>query len=605
MPISNSAPGNQTSARRTFAFDFPHRLTRLLDWASAGHGRACAFLVIVALVAFLPGLASVPPIDRDEARFAQATKQMLESGNYVDIRFHDVARHKKPVGIHWLQAASVTLGETLTGPDARYSIAFYRLPSLLAAIGVVLLTYWTSLVFMTRRGAVLAALLIGSCVLLGVEARLAKTDAVLLFTIVAAFGALARAYMRPREQQVGDWGLAAIFWTAMAAGILVKGPMTPLFVGLTVVVLAVLERSGRFLKPLRPLPGVIWCLLLVLPWFVAIYYVTNGAFYQHAVGVDMLGKVTEGQEGHWGPPGTYLLAVWGTYWPSIVMAVLAVPFVWRARREKSVRFLLSWLLPSWIAFELAATKLPHYVLPVYPALALLTALAVERGALAKAGSRLAGFVWFWPGLAAVLGIVFAGIYIWLGSAYSLLACLLLLLAVVLLVIAARAYGRIGPESALLTAICGALVLYVTVYQLMLPNMRPVWVSNRLAEIAAESGCPAGNIVSVPYQEPSLVFLVGTDIHYEDPVKAAERLKAGGCRLAFIGEPLAELFALRAKQIGLKYETVTEVRGFTINGGRPVTIMVYRPLLGEAVSTEGTGAAPQDSTQPVFAPETAQ
>ena len=68
-----------------------------------------AALAALCLALFLPGFFTLPPTDRDEARFAQATRQMLESGDFVDIRFQDEARHKKPVGIHWMQSATVAL----------------------------------------------------------------------------------------------------------------------------------------------------------------------------------------------------------------------------------------------------------------------------------------------------------------------------------------------------------------------------------------------------------------------------------------------------------------------------------------------------------------
>ena len=165
----------------------------------ASHRRAAALLIVFSLIAFLPGFFQIPPVDRDEARFAQATKQMLESGEYVDIRFQDEVRYKKPVGIYWLQAAAVKAGEALGIPHARTTIWLYRLPSLLGAIGAVLLTYWTALAFVARRTALLAALMMASSILLGVEARLAKTDAMLLFTSVAAMGAMARIYLMSRR----------------------------------------------------------------------------------------------------------------------------------------------------------------------------------------------------------------------------------------------------------------------------------------------------------------------------------------------------------------------------------------------------------------------
>lgn len=567
-----TAPASTT--RRPLALELAHRLSRGFDAAAGSHVRACALLLIVALVAFLPGLGSISPIDRDEARFAQASKQMLESGNYVDIRFKEDVRYKKPVGIHWLQVASVSVGEALVGPSARTTIAFYRIPSLLGAIGAVLLTYWTALAFVGRRGALLAGLMMAGCVLLGIEARLAKTDAVLLFTVLASMGVLARSWMAAPDMKRLSFGLSAIFWTGLACGILIKGPMAPLFVGLPIVVLAIMERSGRIFTRLRPLPGILWCLLLVLPWFVAIYYVTNGQFYKLAVGVDMLGKVTEGQEGHWAPPGTYLLAIWGTFWPSIVLAVMALPFAWRMRRERAVRFLLAWIVPTWIVFEITATKLPHYVLPLYPALAILTALAFERGSL-SAGRRLAPLVWLWPVMGTLLvgALVFG--FVMLGQGLALLAWPFMALALVLLVFAARVLPEAGPQPAFLIAVAGALALYIGVFQGLMPQLRGVWISERLAAIARDSGCPADRIATVPYQEPSLAFLAGTNIRFTGPDGAADLMKEGGCALAFIGKPMLPFFEARSKAISVEPKLLERVDGFAYNGGRMQEISVFR------------------------------
>ena len=115
-------------------------LSAVLDYAVASHRRAAAVLVAFALIAFLPGFFQIPPVDRDEARFAQATKQMLETGEYVDIRFQQETRYKKPIGIYWLQAAVVKTAEAVGVPRARTTIWLYRVPSLLGATGAVLPT---------------------------------------------------------------------------------------------------------------------------------------------------------------------------------------------------------------------------------------------------------------------------------------------------------------------------------------------------------------------------------------------------------------------------------------------------------------------------------
>src|SRR6202007_1256317 len=113
---------------------------------------------------------------------------------FFSIRFQDEVRYKKPVGIYWMQAAAVKTASALGLPKAQLRIWVYRIPSLIGAVGAVLLTYWAALAFVTRRGAVLAALLMCGSVLLSAEARLAKTDAMLLLTVVAAMGALAARY---------------------------------------------------------------------------------------------------------------------------------------------------------------------------------------------------------------------------------------------------------------------------------------------------------------------------------------------------------------------------------------------------------------------------
>jgi hypothetical protein len=98
-------------------------IAALMGYAMSSHLRALAVLAVISLASFLPGFFQIPPVDRDEARFAQATKQMIETGDYVDIRFQDEARYKKPVGIYWLQAAVVQTAEALGVPQARTRIA--------------------------------------------------------------------------------------------------------------------------------------------------------------------------------------------------------------------------------------------------------------------------------------------------------------------------------------------------------------------------------------------------------------------------------------------------------------------------------------------------
>src|SRR3954464_15437499 len=333
-------------------------LVRVLDFVAPSHARAVAFLFVCGLLFFLPGFFNIPPVDRDETRFAQATKQMVETGDYVDIRFQDDVRYKKPVGIYWLQSAAVQTATKLGVPRAQVRIWIYRIPSLIGAIGAVLMTYWTALGFVTRRGAALAALMMCSSVLLGAEARLAKTDAMLLLTVVAAMGAMARIYLswqRGEESEKPSWTAPAVFWTALAGGILLKGPLILMFVGLTIVALAILDRSAAWLWRMRPVWGLMWTLVLVLPWFVAIFWRSGDAFFANSLGGDMLSKLAA-QESHGAPPGLYLVLFWVTFWPGAALAGMAAPAVWRARREPGAQYLLAWLGACRVVFAPGAAQ---------------------------------------------------------------------------------------------------------------------------------------------------------------------------------------------------------------------------------------------------------
>jgi 4-amino-4-deoxy-L-arabinose transferase-like glycosyltransferase len=373
MSTTSSAASQSAWAVKGFA--------ALFDYATTSNRRATAALIVVALLAFLPGFFQIPPVDRDEAYFAQATKQMIETGDYVDIRYQDDVRYRKPVGIYWLQAAVVNTASALGVPNALGKIWLYRVPSLIGAVGAVLGTYWCALAFVSRRGAVLAALMMSVTGILGIEARLAKTDAMLLFTVVMAMAVLARAYLAGRRDNVEQpgFGLLAIFWTAIAVSILIKGPLILMVVGLAALTLSVLDRSARWLLALRPVPGLLWLLLIVLPWFIAIYMRVGSEFLVASVGEDMLAKVGNSQEAHGAPPGLYFILFFATFFPASILSGLAAPAVWAVRKEPAAKFLLAWLVPSWIVFELVVTKLPHYVLPLYPAIAILTAGAASSG----------------------------------------------------------------------------------------------------------------------------------------------------------------------------------------------------------------------------------
>jgi 4-amino-4-deoxy-L-arabinose transferase-like glycosyltransferase len=551
------------------------RFAGVIDFVAGSHVRAVAFLLLCGLLLFLPGFFSIPPIDRDEARFAQATKQMVETGDFVDIRFQEDVRYKKPVGVYWLQSAAVETAAALGLPRAQLRIWLYRIPSLIGAIGAVLLTYWTALAFVTRRGAIFAGLMMASCVLLGVEARLAKTDAMLLLTVVAAMGALARAYLswqRGEDPVHPPWTWPAIFWTALAGGILLKGPLILMFVGLTIITLAILDRSATWLWQLRPVWGLMWMLVLVLPWFVAIFWRAGDAFFTDSLGGDMLAKLAA-QESHGAPPGAYLLLFWITFWPGAPLAGMAAPAVWRARREPGAQFLLAWLVPSWIVFELVLTKLPHYVLPLYPAIAILTVGALERRVLSRSWLRRGAAWWFViPAATSVIAVIGA---ITLTRQPVFLAWPFVAAALIIGLFAWWLYDANHAERSLLNAVAAAVFLSVAIYGVVVPALTPLFPSAEIARALRNVVCVGPKAAAAGFHEPSLVFMTGTETLLTDGSGAADFLGQGSCRFALVEQRSERGFVARAEAIGLRYNVATRIDGFNISQGKAISISIFR------------------------------
>lgn len=555
---------------------FDRRVAALLDFVTISHARTLAFLVVCGLVFFLPGFLNIPPVDRDEARFAQATKQMVESGDLVDIRFQDEFRYKKPVGIYWLQSAAVSAADALGLPGAKVRIWIYRLPSLAGAIGAVLLTYWAALAFVSRRGAVLAALMVCASIILGVEARLAKTDAMLLATAIAAMGAMARAYLTWRrgvELPGRGWAVPFIFWTALAAGVLLKGPVILMFVALAAIALVAFDRSGAWLLRLRPLFGLMWLLVLVLPWFVAIVLRSGDGFFAQSVGGDLIGKVQSGQESHGAPPGYYLLLFWVTFWPGAALTGIATPAIVRAWREPGAIFLLAWVVPSWLVFELVPTKLPHYVMPLYPAIAILTIGVLELRMLSRTRwlARSAGW-WFWiPALVSVSFVV-AGIVLLRQPMF--LAWPFAAMAAIFGLTAWWLYDDGRAERSLMNAVIAAAFMSICVYGIVIPRLTPLFPSAQVAQLIRASGCEYPQVAAAGFHEPSLVFMVGTRTRLTTPSVAADFLRGGRCHFAVVERGQRWPFGQRADAIGLRYSAAGKVEGYNISQGRPITLDIF-------------------------------
>ena len=544
---------------------------------------------LAGLVAFLPGIASIPPIDRDEARFAQASRQMVDSGDLVTVRYQNELRAKKPVGIYWMQAASARL----FGTDAIWA---YRLPSQAGALAVALAGFWFARRLLPADQAMVAGLFMASSLALAAEAHLAKTDAVLCALVLAQQIALWRIYGHAREGGYVNGRRACLFWGAMGLGILVKGPIAPAVAALTIAMLAACTRSWRWIHNVRPVIGFVVLTVVVLPWVMLVTHATDGAFLSTAIRADLVDKIRAGQESHGAPPLTHLAILVATFWPGSLLLARGAAAAWLKRRETPVLFLLGWVVPFWAAIELTPTKLPHYFLPVMPGLAMLLALGAgfepppAKAAAGQPGGRLrqAGrwllavhpmraLVFGWDGLfmlaSAGLGIgVLYGTTVLEGSREFGFLALLLSLAVASL---AAWWSLSGRKAVLALVAATACLFHAVLFGGVLPSLESMHLAPRIEAAVEELDGPVDSIAAAGYHEPSMVFALGTDTLLFSAPEAALFLAEAPNGLAIVERRARGGFIDAAVEAGIAVRLEGVVRGFNISRGATVELELYR------------------------------
>lgn len=545
--------------------------------------RPLTVLIAAVLLAWLPGFFTVPPLDRDEPRFAQASKQMLETGDFININLGDEARSQKPIGIYWLQAASTAvLSQFLPEDRALTSIWTYRVPSFLGALAALLLTFQIVRLFAPVETAFYSALLLGSTLLLMVESKNAKTDAVLLATILGTQYFLLRLYLNAREPQSAPApGLPAILcgWACFALGILVKGPIIALVCGFTAIAVSLWDRQWRWLARSRPILGTLLTLLIVLPWMIAIGIATNGEFFLRSLGQDFAFKVAGVAEAHGAPPGYFTLFSNVTFWPATLVLIPAIWFGFRHRNQPVVRYLLAWAGSVWLMFELTPTKLPHYVLPAYPALAILGAMWLTRsreGAPTR-GERIAvvaSLAIFLVVTLALAGLLLAAPFA-LGPGASLLSYYGVGAGVITAFVVAAAVKQGKLAQAVGAAVLCAVVLYGTTWIGVAPALTEFRLSPQIAAAVARHARPDDPpVVIAGYAEPSAIFLLGTDTVLTVGAAAGEiAARKGGLAVIEAGDRPAFLEAIsQGSALAMPLE---EIRGINYSNGSRLTLGVYR------------------------------
>lgn len=332
---------------------------------------------------------------------------------------------------------------------------------------------------------------------------------------------------------------AVLLWGSMSLGVMTKGPITPMVVLLAAVSLSLLTRRWRWMRSSRPVLGAVILAAAIAPWVVMMAERYGMSRYLTLVYDETFGRATTAREKHWGPPGYHLVLLIVMLWPGSMVTGMAVcrgwkrtisgwrPWRWRAlagaagasgvSSRSAELFCLAWALPAWVVFEVSATKLPHYVMPVFPALALLSArtlLAASAGSVPAAFKRLATSVYvLWLGVCAIggVGIVAASLLVFDGSWRGPMWFAAGFAGVALLVQAwllARACGSVvrrKPARAMRAGVWMAVVLWVAAIGIAVPRAPSLWVSSVAARQLRAIDPGGTRAVGLLFREDSMVF----------------------------------------------------------------------------------------------------
>lgn len=412
-------------------------------------------LAVASLLANLVWLGWIGLTDVDEAIFAEATREMVETGDFVTPRYNGEVRWDKPPAIYWAMAPALKLlGPTPFAARLTSAVAGAILVWLLVAAGTVLLSpaagRWS--------GVVTATCLHGFFI-----SHMSVTDMTLTLLMAAGWLGLFLATAR----QSPGWFLGAA--VALALATLTKGPVAIILPGGSWLLFLLLRRqTWRTLGATHCWWGFLVYLLLLAPWCLAIYSAHGTAFYESFLGYHNLNRLTTTQSGHGGPVYEFvLIALLGILpWSGFLLAGVSHAWRRRARHHGFAGYLLLWAGLTIGLFSVSQTKLPNYITPAYPALALLCGAAIAEASAGRGRWRWGG-IW----LANLAGLI--------GFGGALMTCPVWLPRITTLT---RELGRplayVGPGPAM----AGATMLIAPVLILLVwlvRGLRPALVLNAL------------------------------------------------------------------------------------------------------------------------------
>jgi 4-amino-4-deoxy-L-arabinose transferase-like glycosyltransferase len=524
-----------------------------------------ALIFVVALACMLPGFAAMAPLDGEEPGYAVAAREMFATGDFATVRLQTEETEWRPRGAYWIQALVLRFA----GPNPPIWVA--RLPSLAAGVGAALLTWWMAMAFGAPVTALIAGLFVAASGIVGLEARLATPDAILLAATTLCGGALARVWLN-RERRSDDL-IALLFWTGLGLAVLAKGWIAPAIVAAAIAVLSIERGTLRWTMQLKPGLGAVWLFLLISPWLIAVTLtflqgVTDSPSLQYLTSIGVPFQIQA-------PPGSYALILPLLAGPAATFIFTGLPWFAAELRRPVIFFALAWGGPLWLTAELINVKEPQWVLPAIPAVVLLAAAAIDAGK-AKIGGRISWFYslgpLLWPPLVA---LIVPAIFFAIEDRFPWFGAVAFVAAAILGPVTWFWLRRDQLVAAALMSVATVFFIYLGFFGSFVPGLSGLRIGERVAALARSAEtCRPQSFAAAGYPEESLVYALGPDTRLVDAWSAADFLNTAGCRIAIVDMSQISAFRQRTEDLGLAIIDRGHIGGFDLRKMRVVDVHLF-------------------------------
>jgi len=296
----------------------------------------------------------------DEGRYAEIPREMVEQGDYLVPHLNYVRYFEKPPLLYWLTAGSYKAFGV-----SEWS---FRFPNALVALLCVLITFFFVSRWFTKRIGILSSLMLLSSFGFFALARIVTIDMLFAFLLFASLSCFYEFYRKKRSL------FLHLFFVALALAVLAKGPVAVILLGATILLFLLVEKKLSFLGKTLSIKGLLIFAVIAVPWFVLVCIREKEFFYFFFVDQHFLRFLTT-KHHRSGPIYYFLPVLFGGLFPWSIFIPRAIIRFWRA---KEMRFFLIWSLVVFGFFSLSGSKLPPYILPIFPAIAIVLAVLFER-----------------------------------------------------------------------------------------------------------------------------------------------------------------------------------------------------------------------------------